>query len=539
MDPKKIAVDLTPILPGGENGGAKIFVLTLIERLAKISPNTHFVLLTQSVSHEELSFLDAGNVERKVVLGLKEKSSIFSKVRVKLVSCLSLMPNRIATRLAKFLNFFYKYSKKAGNRGLLRELNVDVLFCPFTAPTYHEPGIPVVSTLYDLQYKTYPQFFSNADVVHRDQTFKKAAEVASILVPISDYTRSICMEHENIPESDIKTIYLKMAQRVSANNEVNYLSDFGLKHQEYLIYPANFWKHKNHEMLLTAFGMAVSQGLKSEIKLVLTGAVSDRSEWLKSVIEMQGLSKRVVITGFVSNEQLAQLIKHCKGMVFPSLYEGFGLPVIEAMAAGVPVACSNVTSLPEIAGDAAFLFNPKKPAQIAHAINELVENKDLCAELTRKGHARSDFFSNTDDMVQQYWQVLVEAFNKDLNKSFVAGVYPDKWLGSALDINIASDSIIEHVEIMLSTPEWLEKKPTLNQVMMRQGNKFKSTAYTIEDGIIQIPVRTDQSELTLKFSGCFIPNQSGLGGDDRELSVQLEHINLVSSSNEKNQIYPS
>ncbi|MFZ3042146.1 MAG: glycosyltransferase family 1 protein, partial [Thiobacillus sp.] len=151
------------------------------------------------------------------------------------------------------------------------------------------------------------------------------------------------------------------------------------------IYPANFWKHKNHEMLLTAFGMACHDGLAADIKLVCTGAPGARQEWLVSAARAMNLGERVLFPGYLPETELAALMAQCRGVVFPSLYEGFGLPVIEAMAAGVPVACGNTTSLPEVAAGAAIMCDPRVPTQIAEAILTLVEDDTTRIQLIKAG----------------------------------------------------------------------------------------------------------------------------------------------------------
>jgi glycosyltransferase involved in cell wall biosynthesis len=121
-----------------------------------------------------------------------------------------------------------------------------------------------------------------------------------------------------------------------------FLRSLGLAREEYILYPANFRRYKNHEMLLTAFLMAQAAGLPNNIKLALTGAPHE----LRIAAAALGLNKHVVFVGFVADADLAVLLENWLGVVFPSLYEGFGIPVLEAMASGRPVACSNCTSLP-------------------------------------------------------------------------------------------------------------------------------------------------------------------------------------------------
>lgn len=156
---RTIAVDLTSVLAGGENGGTRIFVLELLRRLAEIAPQAQFVLLTQAASHEDLGTLDRPNMRRLMVQG----SSLVNDLRPGLLGLASgLLPHLPAGLRRVVGGVGYKLNlrmKRRGTAGLLHSLGADLLFCPFTTLTYFESGIPAVCTIYDLQYKKYPEFF--------------------------------------------------------------------------------------------------------------------------------------------------------------------------------------------------------------------------------------------------------------------------------------------------------------------------------------------------------------------------------------------
>lgn len=417
---KTIVIDLTPVLPGGENGGAKVFTLDLVRYLAAMNPETKFILLTQSSSHEELASMDRFNVWRVQTLGGGNSQPIEKFIDRVFARFMTRFPSRLKRVILKIWGLFK--SKILGhiqeNRSFLKNLRADLLFCPFTAPTYYEKGIPVVCTLYDLQYKTYPQFFPEEEVIHRDRVFVETCQKATAIAAISNYSRDSAIRHGSIAPERIRTIHLHLAQRISGNEtiEIGILNQFGLASRSYLIYPANFWKHKNHEMLLTAFGLACKNNLRSSIKLVFTGTPGEGQSWLIEASRSMGLGDMVVFPGYVSNEDLSVLVGQSKGMIFPSLYEGFGIPVIEAMALGVPVACSNTTSLPEIAGEAALLFDPRRPDQIADAIISLSIDENLRSNLIRAGYQRAKEFSNIDQMAYEYWSLFQEAASNSVGR---------------------------------------------------------------------------------------------------------------------------
>jgi glycosyltransferase involved in cell wall biosynthesis len=408
-----VAIDVTPLLPGGENGGAKIFALELISGLARLAPKTEFILLTQGASHDELSSLDGNNVRRMMVLDAPHLAGRQAHVRGAYSNLVPILPGFFRRRLAQSAYKINGLLKRAGRRHILRQIGADLLFCPFTAPTFFDRRVPTVCTIYDLQFATYPQFFEPEDIAYRNSTFWDACRKATMLVAISDYSRNSAIAYGKLAPNRIKAIALCMARRMPPveTDTTELLVRLELSPQRYLLYPANFWKHKNHEMLLTAFGIACAQGLPKDIKLVCTGAVSARKEFIQNAAAAFSLAHRVAFPGYLSDAELSVLLNSAGGLVFPSLFEGFGLPVIEAMAAGVPVACSDVTSLPEVAGSAAVLFKPKNPMDIANALVGLVNDKVLRDQLVADGYRQADLFSDTNKMVSEYWSVFESILN--------------------------------------------------------------------------------------------------------------------------------
>jgi len=404
---RTIAVDVTPILPGGENGGAKVFVLELLRRMAELAPETELVLLTHSGSYEELVSMDRSNVRRRLVIPPVEAQPRWSwllnrvsRAFPRLYSGLRGAAGRLGLRPGK--------AGRGGTGPQHSQVWADLLFCPFTAPTYFDARIPTVCTIYDLQFKAYPEFFSAEDLAHRDRIFVDACRRATVLAAISDYSRGSAIAHGRIDPARIRTIPLRLARRSlqgSVDGDV-VLHRLGLAKQRYLLYPANFWRHKNHEMLLTAFGMACRQAMPPDFKLVCTGAPGARQEWLMGAARAMNLADRVLFPGFLPDLELTALMASSRGMVFPSLYEGFGIPVIEAMASGIPVACSNVASLPEVAAGAAILFDPKIPTQLVQTMISLVLDDSLRERLIAAGRQRALDFVDSTRMASEYLELF-------------------------------------------------------------------------------------------------------------------------------------
>jgi glycosyltransferase involved in cell wall biosynthesis len=403
-----IAIDLTPVLPGGENGGAKRFALEIVRRLADLRPETRFVLLTQAASHEELAALERPNVIRLLAVGAAAsgaRSRAFGAAS-RLVRRAPAAVKRVAARVGYAL---HRQVKRGARSSPVREVGAGLLFCPFTAPTYAIPGIAVVSTVYDQQYRAYPQFFAVEDVIQRERAFRDACTRATALAAISGFSREEAIRAGGIDPGRISTIPLRLAALPAAGRDDGMLERLGLAPGGYFLYPANFWKHKNHEMLLTAFGIACRREPGFSAKLVCTGAPSERGEWIARAAAALGLRSRVVLPGFVDDREMAALMASAAGLVFPSLYEGFGLPVIEAMAAGVPVACSDTTALREVAGEAALRFDPRLPEAIAQALIRLGSDAALRASLVERGLAQARPFQDADRMARDYWQLFEAA----------------------------------------------------------------------------------------------------------------------------------
>jgi glycosyltransferase involved in cell wall biosynthesis len=402
-----IAVDLTPVLPGGENGGAKLLAMELVRRLAAAHPATRFTLLTQAATHDELAPLETPNVRRVMVVGPQASAG-----RARLASgsarVLAALPTPMRRAAARAGHAAHRRMQRAAARGPMRGERFDLLFCPFTAPTYRMHGTPAVCTLYDLQYRAHPELFAVEDAAQRAGAFAAACRHAAAIAPISDFSRAAAVAAGADP-SRTRTIQPRLARSAAGTRDPGLLARLGLAAGRYLIYPANFWRHKNHEMLLAAFAMARASGLADDVRLVCTGSPGARQAWIREASHRAGLGESVVLPGYVTPGELDALVADAGALVFPSLYEGFGLPVIDAMASGVPVACADGTGLAETAGGAALLFDPRTPDAIAGATLAIMSDADLRARLVAAGARRGAEFADGARMADEYWQLFLDA----------------------------------------------------------------------------------------------------------------------------------
>jgi len=306
---------------------------------------------------------------------------------------------------------YHKIVKRtAVEPSLLRRLKADLLFCPFTALAFHDSSIPAVSVVYDLQHRYYPEFFDAVDRRQRERGFQDACREAKCVVCISEFVRRAILENAEIVPARIVVIPILMPNRLARPTAAKIretLCSLGLAEDGFLLYPANFWRHKNHERLLEAFRLYLAGNPDSRRKLVLTGAPGPGRDFILQACSSDPLlSNRVLCPGYLPNEQFATLLYGCWALVFPSLFEGFGMPLLEAMAAAKPMLLSNRTSLPEIGGEAALYFDPDQPAEIAAVISRLDNTPDLHAELAAKAANRLGAFGDAEEMALRYLAVL-------------------------------------------------------------------------------------------------------------------------------------
>lgn len=279
-------------------------------------------------------------------------------------------------------------------RDVLTHLDrIDLYFCPFGALYPRPLPRPTVMTLADIQEVFYPEFFTPADHYARDLHFRGSTRMADRVITISEYSRRTILEHHRVPQERVAVVHLCADERYARGAEVARAPAHPLP-ARFVVYPANLWKHKNHEGLLRALRL-LREERGRRIDLVLTGIAQDNGYPLTAMVDAHGMRDQVHMLGYLPVEELAYLYLHADMLVFPSLFEGFGIPLVEAMAAGCPIVAANSTSIPEVTGDAADLFDPTAPATLAAAIERVAGNAEWRETLRARGRAQAKRFSAT------------------------------------------------------------------------------------------------------------------------------------------------
>jgi glycosyltransferase involved in cell wall biosynthesis len=212
---------------------------------------------------------------------------------------------------------------------------------------------PAATTIHDLQHEEFPDFFSRAQLAYRRRVYGWTVRKSRIVITDSEHGREVLIQRLGGDPDRVRAIHLAVDHRRFAPG--------GDARRPFLLYPANNWPHKNHRRLFEAF--ALVRARRPELTLVLTGAGHERLA-LPAGVESRGL---------VPTDDLVQLYRTASALVFPSLYEGFGLPCLEAMACDCPVAASRVASLPEICGDAAVYVDPLSVESIAQGMRDVLD----------------------------------------------------------------------------------------------------------------------------------------------------------------------
>jgi glycosyltransferase involved in cell wall biosynthesis len=413
MKLKRITIDLTPMLPGGDNGGAKLVACSLVRHLADLASETEFILLTSAISHDELASLDAPNVRRHCVdadlSSVQVESGKLGSARVAArVLVNTLVPAGARDRVKDGVWSLVKRQRRAR---IARSEVADLHFAPFTAPFFFDPNVPLVALVHDLQFIDLPQFFDEDSRVSREQHFRDACDKADRLICVSEFVRQTVLSNSRRSPDSVTTIHSTVlhATRADADGPSTVrrvLSSFGTRSSRYLLYPANAWPHKNHRRLVQAFAQFLTQRPDSDLALVCTGAPSAAFDELQAYARASLPPGSFTFAGYLSEPDYAAVLQNARALIFPSLYEGFGLPVLEAMARGCPVLSSNAASLPEISGDAALLFDPRDPASIHDAIERVETDPVLARALTERGRQRAERFGSERDMAARYLAVF-------------------------------------------------------------------------------------------------------------------------------------
>ncbi|MCK4592119.1 glycosyltransferase family 4 protein [Candidatus Parcubacteria bacterium] len=292
-------------------------------------------------------------------------------------------------------NFIVKkicYNKLWTQFGLSLEMKkntVDTLFVPsYSIPIIHPKN--TIVTIHGLEFKHYPESYSLKEKFFLELNTLISVKWSSKIIVPSESTKKDLIRFYGVESDKVKVVYHGtriMNQESRIKNQEN--------HKFNILFIGRLEKRKNLVNLIKAFELFKKRYTLhvARYTLILAGKEGFGFEEIKKAIQESPFSKDIILKNYVTEKEKDELYKKADLSILPSFYEGFGLPVLEAMSYGVPVICSNTSSLPEIAGDAALLVDPNNIEEIAEAINRIFSDDNLKKEMDRKGFENVKRFS--------------------------------------------------------------------------------------------------------------------------------------------------
>jgi glycosyltransferase involved in cell wall biosynthesis len=359
----KILIDATCIVD--KLSGVGQYAHCLLQGLANIDKQNHYtILLNRAVGKEHPVW--------------KLKSENFN---LKLTNLNSIGPKRQ-------LLFALNYANH----------DVDAFHCLNNfSPVIH--GYKNIITLHDIRYICYRGFLAGKSpfkIFYLRAIIKKGLSKATKVIAVSNYTKKELIDHLALDEK--KIVVIPEAPNPALNAPLNQkkqkevLKSYSIR-KPYFLFLGEKRPHKNVEGVVKAFKTYKENYDVRDTKLVVTGSFySNYRDYLK-IANSPDISDNIIFTDFVPDDHLQALYVQASIFIFVSFYEGFGLPILEAMQLGTPVITSNISSMPEVAGDAALLVDPYNSDEIANAMFQIMDSDDLRSDLIQKGYARSQAFS--------------------------------------------------------------------------------------------------------------------------------------------------
>lgn len=266
---------------------------------------------------------------------------------------------------------------------------ISIMFSPlfFIAP--ERCDIPSVVSILDVQHEFFPEYFAKKTLKEIRENTEKTLKSADGIITISNYSKNTIIEKYGVDENAIKVTYLNSDSCFDEEKDSERQAELKQKiGMDYIFYPANTWPHKNHINLLKAYKI-LKEKYHSELKLVFTGDSKQKKKEIEDFIISNGLENDILYLGYLPQRDIPYIFANATIMAFPSIFEGFGIPLVEAMKAGVAIACSKCGSIPEVVGDAAVYFDAHNPQDIADKLYELESDGGLREYLIDKGKAVS------------------------------------------------------------------------------------------------------------------------------------------------------
>ena len=403
----KIAVHIPKL--NKTEGGSFFYIKILIDFFSKYKGEHEFIffntdssILSFNKSSEEKKYyyFDTDKAESKLNNELK------SRGWKRTLWFFDVIEYRLKIKLFSFLKYqlqsaIYTLREEFITGEFMEFITLNKIDCVYyTHPLYcYNPDVPFICTVWDLGHLTqniFPEISGNGQYAKRHDYYNKILPRAFKIIRESEYGKMELKQYYNIADDKIVVFpqFPGEIVNMAINDEEikNILDSFELTGEKFIFYPAQFWPHKNHYNLLLASNYLKTVGVS--VKLVLVGSDKGNIDYIKEVIKSLNLEKDVKLLGFIEDKELFALYKTALAMIYPSFLGPTNMPVVESLALGCPLLCSNLEGHIEQAGNAAIFFDPKDYKDIANAIIKICNDDSLRKQLIINGYEQFEKKSN-------------------------------------------------------------------------------------------------------------------------------------------------
>lgn len=379
----RIGIDIRNI--GKQRTGDEVVFFNLVKNLAKIDAENEYFLFTDTADTAALRYITTN-------LGIENRNNF------KIVSLRSL--NKFIWNLCVLPDY-------------LKKNPVDVFHTQYITPFFVPRNIKIITHIHDISFFAHPEFIKKSDLFFLKALIPVSLKRANKIIAVSQFTKDEIVKHYKIDPEKIEVVYNAVNEDfLRSDYSGNELFDIRKKYnlpEEYALYIGTLQPRKNIPMLVESFSKIKEKFPK--IKLVLVGnrKAHNFDTRIDETIEKLKISDEVVFSGFVDEKEKGALFQLAKVFVFPSLYEGFGIPILEAISQKLPVLVSDIPVHREIAGDGALYFNPGSIDEMQEKLYNILADENLRENLVNLGLKRLDFFSwkKSAEKIFEIYQKLI------------------------------------------------------------------------------------------------------------------------------------
>ena len=357
----------------GKLDGIGWFSFQILKRITRNHPEVHFIFLFDRNYSEEFVFSE--NITPLIV-----------------------------SPAARHPVLFYAWNHISVS-SLLKRINPDLYISPDGMIPLHAP-CKTISVIHDINFKHNPKDLPLLTSKFYNHFYPKYAQKADHVITVSNYSKSDIAQSYSVKQSKISVVYNAINDTFFSipEEQKQLVRNSWTKACPYFIYVGSIHTRKNIVRLLQSFELFKTKN-SNEIKLVLVGSVFWGKNEINRQLKKMRFSADVIFTGRLSDQKLNELMNAALALTYIPYFEGFGIPLLEAMAVDVPIICSTTTSLPEVVSDAAILVDPFNPKEVAVAMEKIVLDDSLRSELIEKGRKRRLQFS-WDKSAEDFWKCI-------------------------------------------------------------------------------------------------------------------------------------